>query len=680
MTAVSRRSLLPMQGHTRGNRSAATCHYKCGDACLKQEASTSTSPPFAAVAAAALSRRGFLAGVGAAGLVAGAGSSVFGAMPAAAVPNGKGGQPGGDGLAHVSSSFAFAPIAAVAATVDQLNVPEGFYWHPIISWGDAVVAGAPAFDLDAQSAEAQEMQFGYNNDYLAILQERWNWRSAVLVANHEYTNENLMYPGFVDEASLTVEQLRTSMAAHGMSVVKLHREDRTGPWNPEPSPLNRRITALSTRFRVSGPAAGSDLLKTSADPEGRTVIGTLNNCAGGTTPWGTVLSGEENFDQYFRGDPLGDPRNRDTYGLVGEDGSAGDGRFWWKVDQRFDVVAEPNEINRFGWVVEVDPHDPTSTPRKHTALGRFKHEGAGTSLAADGRVVVYMGDDTADQHLYKFVSKNPYRGGTSAWARARGADLLEEGDLHVARFSAEGDPSSDHDGTGEWIPLTRDGASAVPGMTLEEVLVFTRAAAAAVGATPMDRPEDVERNPVNGKVYLACTNNSRKAAPNPANPRAMNRFGHVVEITEDHDDAAATTFSWTLVLVCGDPADPTTHFAGYPKELVSPISCPDNLTFDDQGGLWLTTDGAPGSIGSNDALHYVPLAGPERGHVQQFLSVPTGGECTGPWVDLDGGSVFVNVQHPGETDESRVDAPASLFPYDGTNRTPRPSVVQVFRP
>ena len=670
MTLTPDRPLLPMTGHTRGNRSAATCHYKCGDACLRSEGSTSTSPSFAAVAEAALTRRHLLAGLGAAALVGSTASSAFTALPAtAAAP--------GAGRAAPGGNLAFGPIAPVDRAVDRFDVPAGYSWGAIISWGDPVTLDAPAFDLDRQSASAQERQFGYNNDFVAIIPTGRD--RALLVANHEYTSENLMVPGFVDEASLTVEQLRTSMAAHGMSVVEVRRRGRRGPWQVQRSPLGRRVTALSTPFAVTGPAAGSTLLRTTADPEGRTVIGTLNNCAGGTTPWGTVLSGEENFDQYFRGDPAGDPRNRDTYGLVDDDGAVGDGRFWYEVDPRFDVVAEPNEINRFGWIVELDPHDPTSTPRKHTALGRFKHEGATTSLTADGRLAAYMGDDTADQHLYKFVSRDRVETRGGRRAVGRNAGVLEAGDLHVARFSAEGDPSSTYDGTGEWVALTRDGASAVPGMSLEEVLVFTRAAAAAVGATPMDRPEDVERNPVTGRVYVACTNNARKEAPTVANPRAMNKFGHVVEISEAGDDAAATTFTWTLALVCGDPADPSTYFAGYPRELVAPIACPDNVTFDTEGGLWVSTDGQPGSIGFNDALFHVPVEGPERGHVQQFLSVPTGAETCGPVVDLEGGSVLVAVQHPGESDEATVEAPASRFPYDGRVRTPRPSVVQVWR-
>ncbi|WP_129338891.1 PhoX family protein [Cellulomonas endophytica] len=665
MTQTPSRPLLPMTGHTMGTRSAATCHFKCGDACLRDEGSLSASPHFAEVARAAVSRRSVLQALGL--TAAAVGASTFLGTPRAQAATAP-----AAGEAVVSPTFRFRPVEPVDRTVDAVTVPAGYAWHTLVQWGDPVVPGAPAFDLDRQSPEAQAMQFGYNNDYLTIVPQ--SSTRALLVANHEYTNENLMYPGFVDEASLTDEQIRTSMAAHGMSVVQLRRYLSDPRWYADSSRWNRRITALGTPFRLTGPVAGDALVRTTRDPAGRTVIGTLNNCAGGTTPWRTVLSGEENFDQYFRGDPVGDPRNRDTYGLVDATGTPGDGRFWYRVDDRFDVVAEPNEINRFGWIVELDPRDPGSTPVKHTALGRFKHEGATVSLAADRRVAVYMGDDTADQHLYKFVSEGRLSpGGTN------GPRLLERGDLYVARFSAEGDPSTDHDGTGEWVPLTRGGRSMVPGMTLAEVLVFTREAAAAVGATPMDRPEDVERNPVNGRVYVACTNSSNRAAAGVANPRPGNRWGHVVELREDGDDAGATTFTWTLALVCGDPADPSTHFAGFPADRVSPISCPDNLTFDSRGGLWISTDGQPGSLGLNDALHYVPVDGPERGHVQQFLAVPTGAETCGPVVDDEGDSVFICVQHPGETADAVVDAPSSLFPYGGTTRTPRPAVVQVYR-
>ncbi|TXR57763.1 PhoX family protein [Quadrisphaera setariae] len=673
MSLSPTRALLPMAGHTRGTRSAATCHFKCGDACLTDERSASASPSFASVVEASLSRRNLLLGLGA--VAAAAGTGALTVQPAEATPAtpGKPGAPGRGAGAVGPKGLAFAPIAPVPSTTDQLTVPAGYAWKPLISWGDPVVQGAPPFDLDRQSAEAQEKQFGYNCDYLAILPQ--GRHKALLVSNHEYTNENLMVPGFTTEAALTVEQLRTSIAAHGLSVVQLRR-GKDGFWEVEPSKYGRRFTGLSTRFELRGPVAGTDLVKTAKDPGGRTVIGTLNNCAGGTTPWGTVLSGEENFDQYFRGHPQGDQRNQKTYSLV-KDGKPSEGRYWHKADARFDTAREPHEINRFGWIVEVDPRDPRSTPVKHTALGRFKHEGATTLVATKGNVVAYMGDDSRGQHLYKFVSRERVGKG----GKGGRSELLDAGDLYVAKFEADGDPATDRDGTGTWIPLTKDGKSAVPGMSHEEVLVFTRDAAAKVGATPMDRPEDVEPDPRTGYVYVACTNNTDRTSPAPANPRAKNKDGHVIELREAGGDATGTRFDWSLLLVCGDPEDPSTYFSGFPAEKVSPISCPDNVAFDkDQPGLWISTDGAPSTLKLNDALHFVPLTGADRGRVSQFLAVPTGAETCGPWIDAADGSVFVNVQHPGETDTARVDAPASAFPYtDASKRTPRPSTVQVRR-
>ncbi|PWJ55503.1 hypothetical protein SAMN06264364_103178 [Quadrisphaera granulorum] len=670
----SRRQLLPMTGHTRGTRSAATCHFKCGDACLKDETSASTSPSFTAVVEASLSRRNLLLGLGA---VAAAGSSVVTVRPAAAAPTSNASAAGKAGAAVAGpKGLQFQPIAPVASTVDALTVPDGYSWKPLISWGDPVVPGAPVFDLDRQSPEAQEKQFGYNCDFLAILPLGRD--KAVLVSNHEYTNENLMVPGFTTEDALTPEQLRTSIAAHGLSVVELQR-GKDGFWQVKPSRLGRRITGLSTEFELRGPVAGNALVKTAKDPSGTKVIGTLNNCAGGITPWGTVLSGEENFDQYFKGDPAGDPRNQKTYSLVSSDGKPSQGRYWWKADDRFDTAKTPNEINRFGWIVELDPYDPTSTPVKHTALGRFKHEGANVYLSKKRQVVAYMGDDSRGQHLYKFVSRDSIgRDTTNRKALSR---LLDAGDLYVAKFEADGDPANDRDGTGTWIPLTQGGKSAVPGMTHEEVLLFTRDAAAAVGATPMDRPEDVEPDPRTGYVYIACTNNSNRTTPEPANPRPANKDGHVIELRETGRDAASTTFEWSLLLVCGDPANPSTYFSGFPADKVSPISCPDNVAFDLlQPGLWISTDGAPSTLKLNDALHYVPLTGKERGRVSQFLAVPTGAETCGPWISAADGSVFVNVQHPGETDGALVDKPTSTFPYtDASKRTPRPSTVQVRR-
>ncbi|CAM5512611.1 hypothetical protein SBADM41S_11364 [Streptomyces badius] len=323
-----------------------------------------------------------------------------------------------------------------------------------------------------------------------------------MVANHEYTDEILMFRGY-DPANPTREQVEIAWAAHGLSVVVVQEEHRTGKLGPvNRHPLNRRLTATS-EFRMTGPAAGSALLRTSADRTGRKVLGTLNNCAGGTTPWGTTLHGEENFNQYFAN---GTTAMHKRYGI----GTGASERKWERFARRFDLAKEPNEANRFGWVVELDPYDPDSTPRKRTALGRFKHEAAEPRLTSDGRPVVYMGDDEKFDYLYKFVSSKRVKKGNSRAAREHNLTLLDEGTLYVAKFDRglAGQRDRRHrefsrndgefDGSGVWIPLATGTTSHVPGMTAEEVYVYTRLAGHKVGATKMDRPEDVEPSPRTG--------------------------------------------------------------------------------------------------------------------------------------------------------------------------------------
>ena len=680
MTAT--RKFLPMLGHTRGNRSAATCHFKCGNACAKDVCNTSGNQYFRDVADSALSRRALLgmSGVAAAAVVLG---TDIASAPRARADFGGYGQGGG--------KLSFTAIAPVERTVDTMTVPQGYDWAPIIRWGDPLFAGAPDFDIDNQSAAAQTGQFGYNNDYLNVIADGGG-KSGVLVANHEYTNEEIMFDQAWYDANIN-EARRIALAAHGFSVVEVKRKRAGQKWEYVRGAVrNRRITA-TTPFAVDGPAAGSDLLKTAADPTGTVVLGTLNNCAGGTTPWGTVLSGEENFNQYFRG--TGSATDA-RYGVSADPTERG----WEEIDPRFSGAntGYENEINRFGWIVEIDPQNPDSTPVKHTALGRFKHEGATVGIAADGRVVAYSGDDERFDYVYKFVSRDKYQEGN----RRHNMTLLSDGDLYVARFSGDS-PAAEIDGTGavpsdgafdgsgEWLPLVVDGESKVDGMTVEEVLVYTRLAGDKVGATKMDRPEDVEPNPATGKLYIALTNNTRrgtdgKAGADEANPRTRNRTGHVIELTEAGNDAAALTFGWNILLVAGDPAnDTSTYFAGYPADKVSPISCPDNLAFDSKGNLWISTDGQPGTIGYCDALHKVTLTGAERGRVEQFLAVPAGAETCGPVIHDREDSVFVAVQHPG--DGGTFAEPTSLFPdyvsargreKKGEAYAPRPSVVQVF--
>jgi secreted PhoX family phosphatase len=660
---------LPLLPHS-GGRSATVCHYRCGDACSQPVPNSSGNEYLGDVIATSISRRILLGGaVGLVGLGA-ASTLLVEPSPATAVAT-----PTGTPAAAAGNSLGFTPIAPVAATVDAVTVPDGFTWSALIRWGDPILRGAPGFDFEKQTAAAQAAQFGYNNDFTALIAA--SSRDGVLVCNHEYTNESLMFRGWVNDAAASVEQLKISMAAHGLSLVEVSRRSVSKPWTYDPrGRKNRRITA-HTPFRFTGPAAGSSYLKTTADPRGATALGTLNNCSGSVTPWGTILSGEENINQYFR--VTAAPTDAQTaagyrrYGIA-----TGTGRDWYRADERFDTGVEPNEPHRFGWVIEIDPDHPTSTPRKHTAMGRFKHEAATIRIAADGRAVAYLGDDERFDYLYKFVSKRKYRKGRSRLVKRHNMALLSEGDLYVARFA--GTPSPDHDGTGTWIPLVTGGVSRVPGMSVEQVLVFTRLAADKVAATTMDRPEDVQPSPVTGKVYMSCTNNSNRTASqiDAANPRANNKSGHVIEISETNNDAAATTFDWAIVLVCGNPDDPSTYFSGYDRTKVSPISCPDNLAFDRQGNLWIATDGQPDSIGLNDALHAVPISGAERGHVQQFLAVPTGAETCGPVISEDGYTVLVAVQHPGDVVGATPEKPASTFPYDGTGQ-PRPSVIQVHR-
>jgi hypothetical protein len=652
-----------------------TCAYRCANACDHPAPNPTDSPYFGDIVRQALSRRTLLKG-GAAGAVV---LSVGAAPASAATPDAGARQRGRKGGGRRVDRLDWTPVEP--NTADALVVPEGFHQAVVVSWGDPVLPDAPPFDFDNQTAYAQERQFGYNCDYTAMLPLKRGPRGeerALLVVNHEYTNEELMFRGWSGGENATLEQLRIAMAAHGLSVVEIERVGRTGRWRlvtKGPRPYNRRVTA-STPFVITGPAAGHPLLRTEADPTGRRALGTFNNCAGGTTPWGTTLHGEENFHGYFGASDAIDPAYVDGFRRYGLPTGPAAGRSWARVDERFDLSKHPHEAHRFGWVVELDPYRPDEPPRKRTMLGRFKHECATITFTRDGRIAAYSGDDERFEYLYKFVSRDRFRPGNSEAARRHNLTLLDHGTLYVARFTGDGTDDGEYDGVGEWIPLTSDTTSYVPGMSVAEVLVYTRLAADKVGATRMDRPEDVERNPVTGSVYVACTNNNQRTPEqvDEANPRPNNRHGHVVEIDELHDDAASTRFHWRLFLVCGDPEDPSTYFGGYDKSKVSPISCPDNVTFDASGNLWIATDG--NALGSNDGLFATPVRGRERGHVRQFLTVPIGAETCGPVISPDQRTVFVAVQHPGEVDGASVENPASRWPYGDQ---PRPSIACVWR-
>ncbi|SMC95603.1 hypothetical protein SAMN05661093_03188 [Kibdelosporangium aridum] len=671
--------MLPLLTQDHHGRQAITCQYRCNNACFHEAPNTSDNEYFGDVVRDVVRRRGMLK-AGAVLAAAGAGMTALGGTAAAAPAQDAEVQ--GRGRPDRRDGLNFDPVAP--NTEDRIVTPEGYDQSIVIRWGDAVLPGAPKFDFDKQTAAAQAKQFGYNNDFCGLVPLGWNrW---LMGSNHEYTSETFMFSGYKAD-NPTEEQVKIGWAAHGFSVVVVEKDFWSGKLVAKlDRHYNRRIT-VTTEFAFSGPAAGSKYLQTSVDKTGRKVFGTFGNCAGGVTPWGTYLSGEENFDGYFAnsGTASTDPRVT-RYGKLG----ASTTRKWERFDKRFDFAKEPNEFNRFGYIVEIDPNDPNSTPVKHTALGRFKHEGANVRVARDGRVVVYMGDDERFDYIYKFVSKNRMKHGNSQRVREENKKLLSEGTLYVAKFTGDSPaaeidgtgklPSDgEFDGTGEWIPLASGDKSFVDGFTAEEVYVFTRLAADKVGATKMDRPEDIEPNPKTGRVYAALTNNTDrgvaagKEGPTEINPRINNKHGHVLEWEERNNDATATKFSWKLFLVCGDPASPDTYFGGYDKTQVSPISCPDNVAFDRKGNLWISTDG--NALKSNDGLFAVPTEGRYRGRVKQFLTVPKGAETCGPVIEDN--FVLVSVQHPGELTNASADNPLSHWPDGGTSQ-PRPSVAAIW--
>lgn len=571
------RKLLPLigtpSGSHPGGRSAMTCRFRCGDACFHEVPNTSSNEYVGDVIAGALSRRSMMRAA-AVVTVAAAGAGAVGvaqAPQADAAPAGT----AAETARRTHKGARGLRFAAVAPnTADAVTVPEGYRQNIVIRWGEPILRGAPAFDPEKQTAKAQAGQFGYNCDFLALLPLPGERNRQLLVANHEYTDEVLMFRGY-DSANPTREQAEIAWAAHGLSAVVVEGDRKTGKLTAVPRhQLNRRVTA-TTEFRLTGPVAGSELVKTSADPSGTKVLGTLNNCSGGVTPWGTTLHGEENFNQYFANSGRATDKR---YGI----GTGASERKWERFDKRFDVAQEPNEAHRFGYVVEFDPYDPGSTPRKHTALGRFKHEAATVRLTRDGRPVVYSGDDERFDYFYKFVGSKRMRHGSGRAVREHNLSLLDEGTLYVAKLTGDSPAieidgtgklpnDGEFDGSGEWIPLataTADGAvSHVDGMSAEEVFVFTRLAGDKVGATKMDRPEDIEPNPVTGKVYVALTNNSNRgvgsnAKADEVNPRNANKHGHVLELTERWNRPESTRFAWSLFLVAGDPDDPATYFAG----------------------------------------------------------------------------------------------------------------------
>jgi secreted PhoX family phosphatase len=573
-------------------------------------------------------------------------------------------------------------FAEIAAGVDtRHHVADGYDADVLIRWGDPVFADAPAFDPTTQSAAAQRLQFGYNNDFLGYLPMPGAAnasRHGLLVVNHEYTNEELMFPrlGRQDKeaafAGMTRDLVDIEMAAHGGAIIEIRREN--GKWRVVGgSKYARRIDAESP-MQIAGPAAGHPRMQTKADPTGRSVRGMLNNCGGGVTPWGTWLTCEENFHGYFMGELTVDhpeARNYKRYGVPGK--FYGWGRFY----ERFDVTKEPNEANRFGWIVEIDPFDPAMVPKKRTALGRIKHEGAAGVINKAGRYVIYTGDDQRFDYVYRFVSDA--RVDTAIPAANR--DLLDAGTLSVARYNA--------DGSIDWLPLTvgHGPLTRANGFHSQaDVLIETRRAADLLGATKMDRPEDVEANLRTNKVYVLLTNNTRRKPDqvDSANPRADNKFGHIIEMTPPDGDHAAGRFGWEILVKCGDPSVApvgTTFSASTTRN--GWFGMPDNAAIDNQGRLWIATDGnTVKSTGRADGLWALETEGSLRGTSRHFFRVPVGAELCGPVFTPDDETLFVAVQHPGEGSSKQpatFEKPLTRWPDFQPSMPPRPSVLAITR-
>ncbi len=555
---------------------------------------------------------------------------------------------------------AWPGFTSVAANLrDEVTVPQGYTFSILYKWGDpAGVAGSlPAFRPDASNtAQEQAVQAGMHHDGMHFFPLGNGGNRGLLVMNHEYTDEGLLHRDGVRE--WTLEKVRKSQHAMGVSVIEV----ALGPqgWQQVlPSRYARRIHG-STAMRISGPAAGHAAMRTAANPGGDEVLGTFANCAMGVTPWGTYLTCEENFQGYFGG-----PRDAGFKPDAAQQryGTAAGAQWveWWRFDERFDLTRHPNEANRFGWVVEIDPMDPASTPVKRTALGRKRQESATCHLTRDGRVAVYMGDDGRFEYIYKFVSRDKVQpGGYSA-----NRDILDHGTLYAARFDAGG--------RGAWLEL----AQGRPGLTAEhgfatqaDVAIRSRMAADAVGATKMDRPEWIAVHPQTGEVFVTLTNNTQRGepgrpAPDAANPRERNAFGHIIRWQEDAGDAAATGFGWSQFALAGDPA---VAGAGtrYPQQDADIFGAPDGLHFDSGGLLWIQTDmsgqfiGKPpyAGLGNNAML----CANVSTGRIRRFLTGPPGCEITGCVVAPDRRTLFVNIQHPGETRDDGDAPPASAWP------------------
>lgn len=612
-----------------------------------------TKHAFDDVVERAVSRRGFLGGA----LAFGSGAAVMGTGLLSST----------SAQAQQTSRFAFDQLAP--QTDGTVHVPDGYDWDVLVRWGDPLFSNAPAFDpATGVPTEGSDLVFGENTDGMELFLVG---DTELLVVNSEYVNAGINLPTEQDGKPISADDVVRLQNFQGVTVMEVTEGD--AGWEVVvDSPYNRRIHHRSEML-IDGPAAGHYLLKTSADPTGTVSLGTFNNCGSGRTPWGTYLTCEENFNGYFgtTADLSLEEATAAGFARYGVNTDVDPGRYnYHGFDARFDLSQEPNEPHRAGYIVEIDPADPTSTPVKRTALGRFKHENAASVVAPDGRVVVYMGDDERGEYMYKWVSRDVYTPGGDT------STLLSEGQLFVAKFN--------DDMTGTWIALTPEDT----GMSEAEIAIFTRIAATEVSATTMDRPEWIAVNPTAIEAYCCLTNNSRRGATNDdgsirtnaagepmvvnaPNPREVNNYGQIVRWRPSNSDHAAATFEWDLYVMAGNPNVYTEGlYAGTANINAGNLfNSPDGMMFDSTGLLWIQTDGNDDNEGDFLGMgNNQMLAGdPVTGEIRRFMTGPNGSEVTGLAWSADRRTMFIGIQHPGGS-----------FP-DGEGALPRSSIVTVKR-
>ncbi|MCD8521842.1 MAG: PhoX family phosphatase [Saccharospirillaceae bacterium] len=586
-----------------------------------------------------------------------------------------------------SGLLGFDAIPALA--LDTITVPAGYTTQTLLPWGTPLLPGAATFKADASNTAAEQaQQIGSHHDGMHFFPIDFaaggnSSTEGLLVMNHEYCDPDLLHTGGAQGLPRPLAQVEKELAAHGISVAHI-RLDNNGQWQlVSGSRFNRRITG-STVMEMAGPLRGHASMKTLFSPDGSAARGTLNNCSMGVTPWGTYLTCEENWSDCFINRDAVIPRSQYRYGI-----RADNSKYHWHtaqpqadISQRFDATATAdsaaqdyrNEPHQFGWIVEIDPFNPASTPRKHTAMGRFAHEGIIFHPAVEGQpLVAYSGDDSRFEYIYKFVSREPY------FRASAGSHLLEQGTLYVAVFH--------DDGRGEWRALDIHNAefqqrAAGAGVTFADqadVLLNTRLAADVAGATKMDRPEWGAVHPHTGEVYFTLTNNDKRRADqtDAANPRAHNQYGHIIRWREQ-GAPQAQNFEWD-VFWFGGPAGTAQPQHQTLATTASEIACPDGLRFDADGRLWIQTDISNSSalLGSPEFGHNgMYAADPHSGELRRFLSGPNGCEVTGVVSTPDQTTLFVNIQHPGEG--STPTHFTSQWP-DGGKTRPRSATVAIRR-